>query len=272
MPKLKTGLRILREIAREPRKLTKVLEPNPPTQQEIWRDFFNRRPGLPQIDLLELLPGLDETISPYSYLEGQASPTDIGLLKGLARKRPGCRYLEIGSWRGESLANMATVCAECMALTLSVEEMLEIGYSESAIACEGFFTHGTNNVRFIKQNSRTFDFSQFGKYFDLVFIDGDHSPDGVKADTLGALSVLRDENSVIVWHDYGLTTEMVNWPTLEGIRLGLPREKWDSVFHVSNTLCAILLNNSILPAKTVGFPQMPDKTFEIRLRGRRIDS
>src|ERR1700719_3581279 len=106
MSKLKTSLRILREIVREPRRLTRVLEPPPPTPKEIWRDFFNRPPGLPQIDLLELLPGLDETISPYSYLEGQALPTDIALLKGLARKRPGCRYLEIGSWRGESLANM----------------------------------------------------------------------------------------------------------------------------------------------------------------------
>jgi predicted O-methyltransferase YrrM len=227
---------------------------------------------LPQIDLLELFPEFDETVSPYSYLEGQALPTDIALLKGLARKRPGCRYLEIGSWRGESLANMATVCAECVALTLPTAEMVKTGYSQSAVACEGFFTRGTANVRFIKHNSKTFDFSQFATYFDVVFIDGDHSPEAVKADTQGALSVLRNENSVIVWHDYGLTTEMVNWPTLEGIRLGLPREKWDSVFHVSNTLCAILLNNSVLPTKTAAFPQMPDKTFDIRLRCRRIES
>ena len=65
---------------------------------------------------------------------------------------------------------------------------------------------------------------------------------------------------------------MVNWTTLEGIRLGLPPEKMNSVFHVSNTLFAILLNNSILPAKTVTFPQIPNKTFDIRLRGRRFES
>jgi len=46
----------------------------------------------------------------------------------------------------------------------------------------------------------------------------------------------------------------------------------NSVFHVSNTLFAILLNNSILPAKTVTFPQIPNKTFDIRLRGRRFES
>jgi len=89
MPKLKTTLRVLREALRDPRRLTRVLDPQPSTPKEVISEFFNRPPGLSQIDLLELLPGFDETISPYSYLEGQALPTDIGLLKGRARRRPG---------------------------------------------------------------------------------------------------------------------------------------------------------------------------------------
>ena len=270
MPKLKTTLRIVREIIREPQRLARVIDPTRPSPKEVMQETFNRRPGLPQIDLLELLPELDETISPYSYLEGQALPTDIALLKGLARQRPGCRYLEIGTWRGESLANVASVCTECVAITLSANEMRDAGYSEAAIACEGFFTHDISNVRFMKQNSRTLDFSQFGSYFDLVFIDGDHSTEAVRDDTRAALSVLRNENSAIVWHDYAVTPESVNWTTLEGIRLGLPPDKFSSVFHVSNTLCAVLLSNAAFPAKTVVFPQIPDKSFDITLRARHI--
>ena len=272
MPKLKIAFRIVREILRDPRRLTRVIDPTPQTSKEVIQSYFNRRQGLPQIDLLDLFPRLDETISPYSYLEGQALPTDIALLKGLARQRPGCRYLEIGSWRGESLANVATVCAECVAVTLSSAEMREAGYPKSAIACEGFFSRGVVNVRFIEHNSRTFDFSQFGPYFDLIFIDGDHSPEAIRDDTRAAFSVLRNENSVIVWHDYALTPESVNWPTLEGIRQGLPPDKLDSVFHISNTLCAAFLGNVPFAAKPVAFPQMPDKTFNIRLSGRRIES
>jgi predicted O-methyltransferase YrrM len=271
VPKLKTALRVVREILRNPRRLTRVIDPTPPTPREAIQNYFNRPPALPQIDLLDLFSGLDETISPYSYLEGQAMPTDIALLKGLARQRPGCRYLEIGSWRGESLANVATVCAECVAITLSAAEMRDAGYPESAIACEGFFSRGVANVRFIERNSRTFDFRQFGRYFDLIFVDGDHSPEAVRDDTRAAFSVLRNENSVIVWHDYALTPESVNWPTLEGIRKGLPPDKLDSVFHISNTLCAAFFGNTPFAARPVPFPQMPDKTFDIRLRGRHIE-
>lgn len=272
MPKLKTALRILREVARDPKRLNRLIDPNPISRSSPkppMAEFFNRPPGLPQIDLLDLLPGLDEIVAPYSYLEGQALPTDIALLKGLAKQRPNCRYLEIGSWRGESVANLAKVCHECVAVTLSASEMRLLGYPESAVASEGFFSRGLPNVRFIKQNSKTLDFGQFGKYFDLVFIDGDHSVEGVANDTRAALSVLRNESSVVVWHDYGFTPECVNWQTLEGIRQGLPPDKLNAVFHVSNTICAVLLENSNLPAKTQVFPQMPNKTFTIRLSAQK---
>lgn len=270
MSKPATALRVIREILREPRRLTRVIDPTPPTPREAIQSYFHRAPGLPQIDLLDVLPELDETISPYSYLEGQALPTDIALLKGLARQRPACRYLEIGSWRGESLANVATVCAECVAVTLSAEEMRDGGYPETAIACERFFSRGIANVRFIEHNSRTFDYSQFGPYFDLVFIDGDHSPEAVRDDTRAAFSVLRNENSMVVWHDYGLTPETVNWPTLKGIQQGLPPDKLDSVFHVSNTLCAVFLGDARFTPKLIPYPRMPDMVFDIRLRCQRI--
>jgi predicted O-methyltransferase YrrM len=270
MPKFKTALQIMRAILSDPLRLTRVIDPTPLTPREATEKYFKRPPGLPQIDLLDLLPGLDETISPYSYLEGQALPTDIALLKGLAKQRPGCRYLEIGSWRGESLANVASVCAECVAITLSAAEMRDIGYPETAISCESFFSRDVTNVHFIRHNSRTFDFRRFGRYFDLIFIDGDHSLAAIRDDTRAAFSVLRDENSVIVWHDYGLTPESVNWATLTGIREALPPDKLDCVFHVSNTLCAAFLGNASFTAKVAPYPQIPDKVFDIRLRSRRM--
>jgi predicted O-methyltransferase YrrM len=237
--------------------------------KESIENYFRRPPALPQIDLLDLLPDLDETITPYTYLEGQALPTDIALLKGLARRMPNCRYLEIGSCRGESLANVAAVAAQCVAVNLPAADMAEFGYPPEAIAIEGIFSKQLPNVHTIEHNSQTYDYSALRRSFDLVFIDGDHTRAGVAADTRNMFPLLRDENSVIVWHDYGNTPEMVNPPVFEGIRDGCTAEQFQNVYHVSNTLCAI---NTRQPVKTrvAQFPARPDKVFELRLAARRI--
>jgi len=273
MAKLSNILRIVATLARNPRRLPRVMSDDPPstsTPSDSKSDFaawFHQEPGLPQVDILDLLPQLSETIDPYSYLEGQALPTDIALLKGLARRFDECRYLEIGTWRGESLANMATVCKECVSLTLGRNELREMGCPETMIATEGYFSQGLPRVKIINHDSHTFDFSTLGG-FDLIFIDGDHTRAGISADTRSAFSVLKNKRSIIVWHDYGLTPERVNRTTLDGIRDGCPPEKMGNIYHVSNTLCAIFTTES-LRAELKPYPQVPEKTFTVHIAAQR---
>jgi hypothetical protein len=57
-------------------------------------------------------------------------------------------------------------------------------------------------ITFLRGNSLTYDFlgsSLVG--FDLVFVDGDHSPEFVSCDTRFATAVLKD-SGFIVWHDW----------------------------------------------------------------------
>ena len=49
-------------------------------------------------------------------------------------------------------------------------------------------------------DSRVFDFSKYTSTFDLVFIDGTHSSDYVKWDTISALEIVK-KGGVLVWHD-----------------------------------------------------------------------
>ena len=265
MSKLATVISIIRALARNPRRITRVLGDD--EQDPAMGEWFSQEPGLPQVDILELLPALNETVDPYSYLEGQALPTDIALLKGLARRFEGCRYLEIGSWRGESLANVAAVCTDCVSLTLSPDELRSLGFPETMIATESYFTKDLSHVRVIHHNSQTFDFSSIGR-FDLIFIDGDHSRAGVCADTKSAFSLLKSRRSIIVWHDYGLTPERVNWTVLNGIRDGCPPETIKNIYHVSNTLCAIFTMEA-LQADLKPYPQVPDKTFTVHVAAER---
>src|SRR5207248_10166359 len=51
-------------------------------------------------------------------------------------------------------------------------------------------------------DSAKFDFSPYAGTIDLFFIDGSHSYEYVKSDTLNALKCCR-KGGAIVWHDYG---------------------------------------------------------------------
>jgi hypothetical protein len=58
-----------------------------------------------------------------------------------------------------------------------------------------------SKVRQLYGDSAVFDFSPYRQGVDLFFIDGAHSYDYVKSDTLKALDCVRGGG--IVWHDYG---------------------------------------------------------------------
>ncbi|MEI6764118.1 MAG: class I SAM-dependent methyltransferase [Bacteroidota bacterium] len=224
--------------------------------------------GMPTINILDLLPDLNESIKSYTYLDGTSNATDILVLKALARKYNNCQYLEIGSFRGESLVNVAEVAAECVSISLSDAEMNELGLVDH-VKLQRFFSKDLKNVLHIKHNSLTYDFSQLNKKFDIIFIDGDHSYKAVKQDTINAFKLLKDESSIIVWHDYGLSFNRENWTTIAAMIDGSPLEKRDKIFHISNTLCSIFTNQKFEQS----FPKLtdiPDKTFTVSIKGSKI--
>jgi predicted O-methyltransferase YrrM len=225
--------------------------------------------GLPQLDLFDLFPAFDETVTPYAFLEGGSSTIDLAFLKALARRYENCRYFEIGSWRGESIANVASVASECISLSLSDEEMRKAGWSDRHTATARFFSRHLKNVVHIGHDSKTFDYTPYLGTCDLVFIDGDHSYDGVRSDTETAFRLLRDDRSVIVWHDYMRTSEEdVLWGVVAGLLDGAPERARRQLYHVSNTLCAVYIQGDFRTA-AAEVPALPDKEFEVRITGRR---
>ena len=226
--------------------------------------------GLPQIDLLDLFPTFDEAVTPYAFLEGGSTTIDLALLKALARRYERCRYFEIGSWRGESIANVASVAHECISLSLSDDEMRQSGWSDPFVATAKFFSRPLKNVVHLGHDSKTFDYTPYLGTCDLVFIDGDHSYDGVRSDTANAFRLLRDERSVIVWHDYIRTSEDdVLWGVFAGMLDGAPERARRHLYHVSNTLCAVFIQGDFRTAQAV-VPAIPNKVFDVKITGRRL--
>ncbi len=155
---------------------------------------------LPTIDICDLIPDFGESLNNYTFLDGVSLVTDIALLKSLARSFNNCAYLEIGSWRGESISNVYEVTKDCTSITLSEEEMKEMKFNNDFIKVHGIFSNDLEYLKIIKHNSQTFDFSKFNKTFDLIFIDGDHSYQGCKTD-INAWVPHMKSHGVIFFHD-----------------------------------------------------------------------
>ncbi len=263
MNKLSKLLKAITLIIKQPALLNKVLDDADINKQQVIKTYSLPK-GLKTIDIRDLLPDFSEIVEPYCSIEGGSTPLDLALLKGLAKSKTDCTYFEIGTWRGESAANVASVAKQVVTLNLPDEEMLRIGLDKKYVGLHRFFSNGLKNVTHIQANSQTFDYSSLNQKFDLIFIDGDHHYESVKNDTTNAFKLLKDENSIIVWHDYGNNPSDIRWDVLRGILDGAPNEKRGNLYRVSNTLCAIYIAGPVKAEYFESF-SVPDKYFSISL-------
>jgi predicted O-methyltransferase YrrM len=267
MSKISKAIKASGSIIRKPYLLNLINESDE-EKKEYVKKKYGLSDGLPTVDFSEFVENCIE-IDPYSYLDGTSLPTDFALLKGICKKNKVEDYLEIGTWRGESAANVAPLVKNCFSLNISDEEMRAGGAPEEYVNMHRFFSKDIPSITHIQANSQTFDFSSLNKKFDLIFIDGDHHADSIASDTKNAFSLLKNENSVIVWHDYGTGTETTRFNVLAGILDGCPEEKRKYLYHVSNTLCAIFTNNN-LKSSMVSPNSEPQNYFSVTIKTHKI--
>jgi predicted O-methyltransferase YrrM len=217
------------------------------------------------VALEDLIPDFNKTLNTFSFLGGGSLPTDIILLKGLCAKTPNCNYFEIGTWRGESVVNVAEVAKECFTLNLSKQEIFALEMPEKYADLHGFLSKGKENITHLFGNSLTYDFQGLNKKFDVIFIDGNHEYDYVKNDTEKVFKHLLKEDTIVVWHDYAYNPEKVRSEILAGILDGIPEHFKDNLYHVSNTMCAIYINKK-LKTTAPDFPLKPEKVFKVSLK------
>lgn len=255
------------QLIRNPYLLNHVLDEDLYWRKKVLK-HHDLKYGLPVIDIVDLFPGFTQTVSPYAFLDGSCTPLDLALLRGLAEKYAVENYLEIGTWRGESVANVAPFVKQAVSINLSDEEMRAMGRGEDYISLHRYFSEGLPNVSHVQANSLSFDFGTLGKGFDMVFIDGDHHYEMVYSDTGKVLEVLQEEKGIIVWHDYARNPEQVRWSVLAGILDGLPIAMRQKVYHISNTLCAVYLPQlpDTIQPKTLKANEQPSKYFSVEIK------
>lgn len=234
----------------------------------VWSNYLQKKypknSRLPLVDIIQLVPEISQTSINFSFLGGGSMPTDIILLKSLAASIENCRFFEIGTWRGETVLNIAESAKECYTLNLSKDEIIEMGLSRKYAELHGFFSKNIDNITHLYGNSLYFDFSSLEQKFDLIFIDGNHKYEYVKNDTEKVFRHLVHENSIVVWHDYAYDPENPRPEVLAGILDGIPNKNTEKLYHVSQTKCAIY-SSKTLKIENVIFPQKPDKIFRLKL-------
>jgi predicted O-methyltransferase YrrM len=266
MNKLFKILKAFRLLAAQPSLINHILESDDVYKKQILKKYPQYL-SLPVISIGNFF--MRQTVYPYAFLEGGSLPTDLALLRSLAAGIKDCNYLEIGSWRGESLANVAPFAKKCTSLNLSDEEMKSMGLPDHYINQHYFFSKKFSNIETIRGNSLTYDFSRLEKSFDLVFVDGDHHYSSVKKDTESVFSVLKNENSIIVWHDYAKNPLTPRHEVLAGILEGTPAHLRKHLYHVSNTLCAIYIRKD-LQAQDLKDKTQPELVFKAELNAEKL--
>ena len=262
--KIAKGIKGLLLMLKYPSALQRIYLDEDVHRSEVLRKY-NLPQGLPVVDIADLLKTIDETITPSSFLEGSSSPMDMLLLKGLAKRFQGGAYFEIGTWRGESVVNVASAGMQCTTMNLPAELMRERNIPEKIISQHWFYSKRNPAIHHVYGDSRTFDFKSLGKKFDFIFIDGDHNFEFVKNDTAKMFELIKDEHSIIVWHDYGNTPEDIRWEVLHGILESAPEQYRKNLYRVSNTMCAIFTRENIRSYFSE-FPQIPRHEFSVHVK------
>ena len=266
MKRIKKALKAIFSIIRNPWLLNNVI-----SDDIYWFRELNKKFGkgysLPVIDINKIAPGFFESLKCFAFLDGGSLVTDIALLKSLCKRFDNCSYFEIGTWRGESVVNIAGTAKECYTLNLSGSDLSKAGLNQKYIDLVGFFIKGNKNIIQLEGNSMDYDFAKLNKKFDLIFIDGDHHYDFVKNDTEKVFKHLLHDKSIIVWHDYGYSPEKIRPEVMTAILDGTPKKFREYLYHVSNTMCAVFIRENIESYK-FDPPFKPVKVFEVNIESK----
>jgi predicted O-methyltransferase YrrM len=200
---------------------------------------FERRSPLPVLDgqTLKLLRSREELVFPPTAwtAPGNQSYSGLTFLIELGRFLRAGRVFEIGTYNGATAwclaRNLPGTEVHTLDLPVDQDPALAYGVSDASNrlrfeqrAYEALPLGGSRVVQH-SGDSATFDFTPWRGSIDLVYVDGAHSHEYVRADTQSAFELVR-ESGAIVWDDY--------WRRIPGVSAAL-HEQTAPLFRVPGT-------------------------------------
>ncbi len=271
MHRIFKALKALGHIMKNPWLLNRVL-----AEPALWKtrvcDKYGITDGLPVITFNDLFGSYNENLEIFTFLDGGSLATDVALLKSLARRFDKCKFFEIGTWRGETVANVASVADVCYTLNLPDSDLKKTGVSDPVIEQQSYFSRHLKEIVHLKGNSAHFDFASLNMKFDLIFIDGDHHYDFVKNDTEKVFTHLVHGNSIVVWHDYATEPGKVRHEVLAGILDALPETLHPFLYYVAHTKSAVFTREKLSINPVVSSQLKPPGYYTIGLQYNKFNN
>jgi predicted O-methyltransferase YrrM len=180
-----------------------------------WNDH-DPVPLLPAVPAARILDARTRVLLPEPVARGgNVSTVELAVINGLVQRAQAQKIFEIGTFDGRSSLNMLLNAADSATVhtldlppdrALTTELPIERGdvqfiqKSESGERWKKYQVAG--RIRQLFGDSATFDFSPFHGQMDFIFVDGSHSYQYVRNDTVAALNLCSPNGAVILWHDY----------------------------------------------------------------------
>lgn len=171
--------------------------------QEMMLTIAARKSRIREVYATQLFPMLGSISIPIGVIHQEshhANHTDMIYVCGMASAASAGRIFEFGTYRGQTTCGLAAVCRDAKIYTLNLPPDDDPRYAPFI----GMYIASSPDRERITQifsDSQTFDTTPYRESMDYIFIDGDHSYEGVKNDTEKALQLLKP-GGIIVWHDY----------------------------------------------------------------------
>lgn len=180
-----------------------------------------------------------------TFMPGGSQVLDYVFLKAVAETFKCKNYLEVGTYIGESINILTDCCEHLYSVTAAPGTSCSMAswcrqcnlpdYSEKLAY--------SDKISHFYTDSKLFDYSIIKEDIDLYFIDGDHSYEGVYADTKNIFNSKR-ENAIVVWHDFKISRGQYNTELILAVRDVLEK-KFENVYVTDYNLCGIYLPESI---------------------------
>lgn len=263
MVKINKFLSFIRIILKNPSLVNLILNSRIEAENK-FKKYYPDITALPQTDIKDLGGEIVENVESF-LLDGSSLITDLQLLATIAARKNINSYLEIGTWRGESVHNVAKQIDDCTTINLSKKEMQDMGWNLKYAEQHGILSNKNPKILHLEANTKTFDFGSLNKKYDLIFIDGDHSYEMVLNDTKKVFQHLIHDNSIVVWHDYAYNPQNIRYEVFRAILDGTGKENHPYLYHPKNTMCAIFIKEKVHPSV---FDEMdiPERLFHIGIK------